>query len=113
MDISIILVNWSTEEHLRECIPSIYRWTEEVSYELIVVDNASPSGTVDSLKEQFSGIKLIKSSKNLGFAGANNLGFQNSTGDYVLFLNPDTKLNSPAIDIMMQQAKRLFRRAAS
>ena len=107
MDLSIILVNWNSEEYLRECIASIYEWTHQVRFEVIVVDNASPSGNVDTLKVPFPEIRLIKSSKNLGFAGANNLGFLNSTGDCVLFLNPDTKLNSPAIDIVMEQIRRL------
>jgi GT2 family glycosyltransferase len=107
VDLSIIIVNWNSEEYLRECIPSIYRWASEFSCEVIVVDNASPSGNAASLKERFPEIKLIQSSKNLGFAGANNVGFQDSAGDYILFLNPDTKLNSPAIDIMMQQMKLL------
>jgi GT2 family glycosyltransferase len=107
VNLSIITVNWNSEDYLRECIPSICRWTSEVSYEVILVDNTSPSGEVDSLKERFPGIKLIKSSKNLGFSAANNLGFRHSTGDYVLFLNPDTKLNSPAIDIMLRQMKGL------
>jgi len=107
VDLSIILVNWNSEEYLRECIASIYEWTHQVSWEGIVVDNASPSGNVDSLKERFPEVKLIKSSKNRGFSGANNVGFGDSAGSYVLFLNPDTKLNSPAIDIMMQEVKRL------
>ncbi|HVH87922.1 MAG TPA: glycosyltransferase family 2 protein [Terriglobales bacterium] len=107
MDLSIIIVNWNSEDYLRECIPSIDRWTAEVSYEVIVVDNASPAISIDSIKEQFPAIKLIKSGKNLGFSGANNIGFRESAGDYVLFLNPDTKLSSPAIDLIMKEAKRL------
>lgn len=107
MDLSIIIVNWNSEEYLRECVPSIHRWTNETSYEVIVIDNRSPAGRVDDLKEEFPEIRLIKSDKNLGFAGANNHGFRNSTGDYLLFLNPDTKLNSPAIDRMMQRVKQL------
>ena len=107
MDLSIILVNWNSEEYLRECVASIYEWTRQVLLEVIIVDNASPSGNVDTLKAQFPEIHLIKSGKNLGFAGANNLGFLHSTGDCVLFLNPDTKLNSPAIDIMMEQIRKL------
>lgn len=107
MDLSVIIVNWNSEEYLRECIPSLYHWTHEVSFEVIVVDNASPSGNANHLTEWLPGIKLIRSAKNLGFAGANNLGFRHSTGDYILFLNPDTKLNSPAIDSMMRQAKQL------
>jgi hypothetical protein len=107
MNLSVIFVNWKSEDYLRECIASIYDWPPSASYEIIVVDNASPSGTVDGLKAAFPAIKLIKATKNLGFAGANNLGFRHSIGELVLFLNPDTKLSSPAIDVMMQQAKSL------
>src|SRR5690348_16023197 len=108
MDLSIIIVNWNSAEYLRKCIPSIYRWTNsQISLEVVVVDNASPSGDAGSLKENFPEINLIKSSKNLGFAGANNLGFRHSTGDWVLFLNPDTELNSPAIDVMMREMQSL------
>lgn len=109
MDLSIIIVNWNSEEYLRECILSINRWTKEVLYEVIVVDNASPSSSIDSVKGQFPEIKLIKSGKNLGFSRANNVGFRESVGDFVLFLNPDTKLDSPAIDLMMKEVKRLPR----
>ena len=103
MDLSIICVNWNSLGYLQECIPSIYEWTGDLTFEVIVVDNASPQGDVESLQEQFPGIKLIKSKKNLGFAGANNLGFKHSYGNNVLFLNPDTKLRSPAISMMNRQ----------
>ena len=46
---------------------------------------------------------LIKSAVNLGFAGANNVGFKSSTGDSILFLNPDTKLVNSAIEIMARR----------
>jgi N-acetylglucosaminyl-diphospho-decaprenol L-rhamnosyltransferase len=107
VDLSIIIVNWNSEDYLRECISSIYRWTAELSYEVIVVDNASPSNKIDGFKELFPAMKLIKSGANLGFSGANNVGFRESAGDCLLFLNPDTKLSSPAIDTMMQEMKRL------
>lgn len=107
MNLSIIVVNWNSEAYLRECIASIYEWTHQVLFEVIIVDNASPSGKIDTLKVQFPEVKVIKSGKNLGFAGANNLGFLHSTGDCVLFLNPDTKLNSPAIDSMVGEIRRL------
>jgi GT2 family glycosyltransferase len=107
MDLSIIIVNWNSEDYLQECVPSIYRWTTEFTYEVIIVDNASPTRTIDSLKAQFPAINLIKSGTNLGFSGANNVGFRESAGDYVLFLNPDTKLSSPAIDQMVREMKRL------
>jgi len=72
-----------------------------------VVDNASPDRDVDVLVENFIDITLIKSPENLGFARANNLGFKHSTGDYLLFLNPDTKLNGPAINVMMERLESL------
>ena len=100
MDISIIYVNWNSEDFIKESIDSVYEHTHGLEFEIIVVDNASPSGNVGMLKEHFPQITLIKSEKNLGFAGANNLGFQNSIGEIVLFLNPDTKLVNPAIDVI-------------
>jgi N-acetylglucosaminyl-diphospho-decaprenol L-rhamnosyltransferase len=107
VDVSIIFVNWNSADYLRECLPSIRQWTSGLSLEVIVVDNASPTGDVDSLKAQFPEIKLIKSGTNLGFAGANNLGFRQASGDFVLFLNPDTKLVSPAINVMLQHLQTL------
>src|SRR5262249_7248663 len=98
MDLSIICVNWNSADYLRECIASVYAHTRSVSFEIIVVDNASTRPGLDALVEQFPDVKITKSPKNLGFAGANNLGFQQSIGEYVLFLNPDTKLLEPSID---------------
>ena len=107
MDISIIYVNWKSENYIKESIDSVYEHTDGLQFEIIVVDNASPSGNVDMLKEHFPQITLIKSEKNLGFAGANNLGFQNSSGEIILFLNPDTKLVNPAINAMVRQLRNL------
>lgn len=102
MDVSIIYVNWKSEDYIKESIESVYAHTNGLSLEIIVVDNASPSGRADMLKECFPEIQLIKSERNLGFAGANNVGFRASSGDYILFLNPDTKLVNPAINIMLR-----------
>ena len=107
MTLSIICVNWNSIGYLRECIASVYDNTHKLSFEIIVVDNASPEPGVETLKEQFPEIAIVKSAKNLGFAGANNVGFRQSQGEYVLFLNPDTQLMGPAIDTLMDYAKRL------
>lgn len=107
MDLSIIYVNWNSLAYLRESIASVYQHTQRVSCEIIVVDNASPEAGIDSILEEFPRLCIIKSEKNLGFAGANNLGFRYSSGDYILFLNPDTRLFGPSIDIMMERARNL------
>jgi len=107
MDLSIIIVNWNALEYLRECLASIYENTQDLDYEIIVVDNASTRGDVGILKTIYPGIVLIKSEKNLGFARANNLGCLHAKGDYVLLLNPDTKLVGPAITLLMERARSL------
>jgi GT2 family glycosyltransferase len=107
LKLSIIFVNWNSVEYLRECLASIYERTQGVEFEIIVVDNASPERGVESLREIYPGIRIIFSEENLGFARANNLGFRNSMGTYVLFLNPDTQLTSPAINIMLDRIDTL------
>jgi len=107
MDLSIIYVNWNSLDYLRESIASVIEQTHSVAYEIIVVDNASPESGVDLLKQTFPDVKIIHSENNLGFAGANNLGFRHSTGEFVLFLNPDTKLMAPSIDLLIARHKSL------
>ncbi len=107
MDVSIIYVNWNSEDYIKESIESVYEHTHGIQFEIIVVDNASPRGNVDILKEHFPEIALIKSGQNLGFAGANNLGFKSSSGETILFLNPDTKLVNPAINVMLRHLREL------
>lgn len=58
--------------------------------ELIVVDNNSRDDSLVYLQPQFPGVHFIASAENLGFAKACNLGLQQATGQYILFLNPDT-----------------------
>jgi N-acetylglucosaminyl-diphospho-decaprenol L-rhamnosyltransferase len=106
-ELSIICVNWNSLDYLLECISSIYEHTHEVLFEVIVVDNASPEGGVEILERQFPLVTLITSDRNVGFAGANNLGFRQSVGQYILLLNPDTKLIGPAINIMLDRIKAL------
>src|SRR5450755_3647080 len=107
MDLSIIIVNWNSADFLSECVASIQKHMQSVTYEIIVVDNASAKEDVDKLRQHLPDISLIASQENRGFAGANNLGFRHSSGEYVLFLNPDTKLVGPAIDIMVERMKLL------
>jgi GT2 family glycosyltransferase len=107
IELSIVLVNWNSIAYLRECLASIYEYTTDLAFEVVVVDNASPEGGLEALGNDFPGATIIRSAKNLGFAGANNVGFQNSSGTFVLFLNPDTKLVGPAVSTMLKYMKTL------
>ena len=106
-ELSIICVNWNSLDYLLECVASIYEHSAGVSFELIVVDNASPESGVDILARQFPLIRLVRSNRNVGFARANNLGFRQSVGQYILLLNPDTKLIGSALSIMLDRIKTL------
>jgi GT2 family glycosyltransferase len=107
IEVSIIIVNWNSMEYLRECLASIYEHRGHTRFEVIVVDNASPLRNIEALPEEFPAVCLVKSEKNLGFAGANNLGFRHSSGSFLLFLNPDTHIVGSAIQRMLSNTKSL------
>lgn len=95
--VSIIIINYDKNELTDKCLKSIYSKTYNIDFEIILVDNASPNDAPELLKDKYPGIKLIKSKKNLGFAGGNNLGIRHAKGDYILLLNNDTVLENNAI----------------
>lgn len=94
LDISIVILNYNTFDLTVQCVKSVLEKTSGVSYEVIVVDNASPEGRADDFKKEFPEIVLIKSEKNMGFAKGNNLGVAAARGQFILLLNSDTLLRS-------------------
>ncbi len=104
IDLSIIIVSYNTADFLVNSIRSIVKSVKKTSYEIIIVDNASIDNTIEktsSLKLKASDFKIIRNDKNLGFSKANNIGVKESSGKYVLFLNPDTLVYERAIDGMI------------
>lgn len=97
MDLSIVIVNWNTVDMTRDCLASIYENTFGISYEVIVVDNASEDGSGEMISKEFSQAKLIQNSENFGFAKANNQGFQIAKGRHILLLNSDTLVHGDVI----------------
>lgn len=101
MDVSVIIVNYHSANMVIDCINSIYAQTRGLSFEIIVVDNASGDGSVELLRETFGEkITVIPSPENLGFGKANNLGARQAKGKYLFLLNPDTVLISNAIWVL-------------
>lgn len=103
MDISIIIVNWNSLEFTKTCIASIYTTVHNITYEIIVIDNASSDAPCRELMVAYPAVKLILTDHNLGFARANNLGVEHSCGKHILFLNPDTIVQGDAIQKMVAQ----------
>lgn len=102
MDVSIIIVNYNTRQLLANCLASIFKETRDVSYEVIVVDNASSDGSRDFICLLYPQVIWINSGENLGFGRANNLGVKNAKGEYLFFLNSDTILLNNAIKVFWE-----------
>lgn len=93
--LDIIIVNWNARWLLYECLESIEK-AERVEFELervVVVDNASTDGSLSGLEKIDLPLHIIRNSVNRGFAVACNQGAKASRADYLLFLNPDTRLS--------------------
>lgn len=91
MELSIIIVNYKTQELTSNCVDSIIKSnTKGLDYEIIVVDNASEDGSIEAIEKLFPQVRIIKNHENLGFSKANNVGMKAAAGDYILLLNSDT-----------------------
>lgn len=102
IDLSIIILNYNTREFLKECLDSIGKSRiGGCRFEIIVVDNASQDGSPEMVKKKFPAVKLIVSKNNIGFSAGNNLAVPGSSGKYLLFLNPDTKIFPETLKVMI------------
>ena len=101
MDLSIIIVNYNVKEFLQNLLLSIEKASVNISKEIIIVDNASNDGSVEFLKEKFSGVKLIENTKNVGFGKANNQALEIATGKFILLINPDAVVSEDTFEKMI------------
>jgi GT2 family glycosyltransferase len=122
-DLSVCILSWNTEWLLYRCLSSIFRPEDEdvaaamaraglphcsgadrIELEVIVVDNASSDGSADMVERDFPGVKLVRSSQNLGFPGGNNLGYRHAGGRYFLLLNSDTVVPKGTFTALVEYA---------
>ncbi len=105
IDLSVIIVNWNTQDLLRQCLSSIYDTIEGLDLEVIVVDNASQDDSVAMVKRDFPQVRLIENDENVGFTKANNQAMAVSEGHYILLLNSDAVILPGAIEVMIALAE--------
>ncbi|MFA5216008.1 glycosyltransferase family 2 protein [Sulfuricurvum sp.] len=108
MHISIITVNYNSSHHTINMVESIRKMTaSSLTYEIIIVDNASEPEQYDLLLslQSFSDITIIRSRINGGFAWGNMLGVQHAMGDYYLFLNNDTLFQNDVLTLFYNYAQ--------
>ena len=99
--LSIIFVSWNTRELLENCLDSILANPPTTPFEIWVVDNASSDDTPQMIRWRFPQIQLLENPGNVGFARANNQAIQQCTGEYLLFLNPDTLVEAHALQALV------------
>ncbi len=99
VDVSIIIVNYNTNELLKNCLDSVYKNTKAVNYEIIVIDNGSEISPKKLLEEKFPLVVKVLLDENIGFGRANNEGIKIANGKYVFLLNSDTVLLNNAIKL--------------
>jgi GT2 family glycosyltransferase len=105
-EVSIIVVSYGTRDMTLACLDSIVRETVGLSYEVIVVDNASTDGSAEAIATRFPDFRLLAETENLGFAAANNFAARHANGKYILLLNPDTIVLDHAVERLVAFAKR-------
>jgi len=119
VDLSIIIVSWNTRDLLAECLQSLCTTLDtsaqlaaqaprlppldrgDLCIEVWTVDNASTDGSVQLVRERFPWTRLIENQENTGFARANNRAIRQSSGRYVLLLNPDTQIRPGALESLV------------
>lgn len=94
--VSIIIVNYNTRKITTECILSVEKFTKELAFEIILVDNNSTDGSSEFFREKH-GIKFISLGENLGFGKANNVAAKHANGEFLFFLNSDTLLTENSV----------------
>lgn len=99
--VSIISVNYNQTQVTCEFLDSIQTITYP-NYEVIIVDNASPTNPPNIIEEKYPWVKLIKLNKNLGFAGGNNVGVRAAKGEFLLFINNDTEVEPNFLQPMLE-----------
>lgn len=100
--LSICIVTFQAGDYLRKCLESILAFPPSGAYEIIVVDNASTDGTQAMLKQEFPQVQLICNPENWGYTLPMNQALRQSRGTYAMQLNPDTILQSNALDVLIQ-----------
>lgn len=112
LDLGIVITSYNTRDLLRTCLRSVYASQGDFTFEVCIVDNASPDGSAEMVAAEFSQARLIINAENLGYPRANNQGLEafgftqisnpkSPTPKFALLLNPDTELPPDALAQML------------
>jgi GT2 family glycosyltransferase len=100
--LDVVIVSYRCGPMVRECLQSLQEHAPSGGMKVTVVDNASGDGTADVVRREFPDVRLIALDENVGFSAANNLVLRETTAEYVLVLNPDTRICEGTLDTMLR-----------
>ena len=102
--LDVVIVNWNAGDYLYECVSSIKKAINKnfILSNVFIVDNASIDSSLEKIDINELPIKIIKNTKNIGFAKASNQGAKGSDADYLLMLNPDTQLYENSLSVPIE-----------
>lgn len=109
IDLSVVIVSFNTKALILDCLKSIEKEGSELDIEVIVVDNNSPDGSREALRQvKTKNLKLITifNNENLGYAKANNQGIKIAKGRYILLLNSDTLVHKNSLGSLVEFAQK-------
>jgi hypothetical protein len=105
MELTIAINSYKNTDLLKLCLDSILKHMTDTSYEVIVADSETGEDTEIMMREDYPNIKFFPHKKNVGFQVLINKGIQESSGDYVLFLNSDILITPGSVDLMLDFMK--------
>lgn len=105
-DVSVVVVSYNTSDLLRDCLQTLKREAGDITYETLVVDNASRDGSADMVQQEFPEVRLVRSPVNLGFAASNNRAFHMAQGRYIVLLNSDAFMRPGALSKAVEHMEK-------
>ena len=105
--LAIVIVSHNTRRDLENCLQSLHDHPPRVTHEIVVVDNASSDGSVDAVRSQWPGVRVLPLNSNVGFAAANNHGIRATQSDLILLLNSDTIVPDGSLDRLIATLQEL------
>lgn len=103
--VSVVIVTCNSQSSIAACLERLVSSLQQISSQVIVVDNASTDGTVETVRKALPNTTIIVNDKNAGFAQACNQGAEAATGEYLLFLNPDLEIDLDAVSQLIAVAR--------